>query len=155
MKIIGENGVGDKLKTMLQVFVILGIIVLVVLPFVLNTFGLNLGASVFIIYPNGIVLLLIAHIFIQLFDSLKNNNPFCENNVMLLRKTGKLAFIGAIFWLIDLLYELMLARSFDIVFILVISFLIILYIGVSIALYILSELFKQATEYKNENELTI
>ena len=74
---------------------------------------------------------------------------------MLLRKTGKLAFIGAIFWLIDLLYELMLARSFDIVFILVISFLIILYIGVSIALYILSELFKQATEYKNENELTI
>ena len=155
MKIIGENGVGDKLKTMLQVFVILGIIVLVVLPFVLNTFGLNLGASVFIIYPNGIVLLLIAHKFIQLFDSLKNNNPFCENNVMLLRKTGKLAFIGAIFWLIDLLYELMLARSFDIVFILVISFLIILYIGVSIALYILSELFKQATEYKNENELTI
>ena len=155
MKIIGENGVGDKLKTMLQVFVILGIIVLVVLPFVLNSFGLNLGASVFIIYPNGIVLLLIAHKFIQLFDSLKNNNPFCENNVMLLRKTGKLAFIGAIFWLIDLLYELILARSFDILFILVMSFLIILYIGVSIALYILSELFKQATEYKNENELTI
>ena len=155
MKVIGENGLGDKLKTMLQIFLILGIIVLVALPFVLNSFGLNLGASAFIIYPNGIILLLIAHKFIQLFDSLKSNNPFCENNVMLLRKTGKLAFTGAIFWLIDLLYELILARSFDIVFILVMLFLIILYVGVSIALYILSELFNQATEYKNENELTI
>lgn len=155
MRIIGKSGLGDILKNMLQIFLILGIIVLVVLPFILNSFGLNLGASVFIIYPNGIILLLIAHKFIKLFDSLKNNNPFCENNVMLLRKTGVLAFTGSIFWLLDLLYEIILAKSFDIVFILVMLFLIILYVGVSIALYILSELFKQATEYKNENELTI
>ena len=37
----------------------------------------------------------------------------------------------------------------------ILAFLVVLYVGVSIALYILSELFKQATEYKEENELTI
>jgi len=31
----------------------------------------------------------------------------------------------------------------------------ILFLGVAIALYILAELFRQATEYKSENDLTI
>ena len=41
------------------------------------------------------------------------------------------------------------------IFGLVLAFLIILFAGVSIAFYILAELIKQATEYKEENELTI
>lgn len=62
---------------------------------------------------------------------------------------------GAILWILDLAYEIILAKSINIIFILAMSFLFILFIGVSIALYILSELFEQATEYKEENELTI
>ena len=155
MKIVGENGLGNILKNFLQICFYLGILILIGLPFVLKSFGLSLNASAFLIYPNGIILLMIAHKFIELFDSLKNNNPFCENNVKILKSTGVIAFIGACFWLIDLLYEIIFANSFDIVFILVMTFLFILYFGVSIALYMLSELFKQATEYKQENELTI
>ena len=155
MKVTGENGVGDILKTLLEICFWLGTLALIALPFVLNIFGLGLGASAFIIYPNGIILLIIAHKFIELFASLKENNPFCENNVKILRKTGKIALVGAFFWIIDLLYELLLAQTFDIIFIIAMLFLTILYVGVSIALYILSELFKQATEYKDENELTI
>jgi len=155
MQILGEKGLGNKLKVILQVCFYLGFVVLIALPFILQVFDLNMNASIFIIYPNGIVLLIIAHKFIELFDSLKNNKPFCEKNVKILKTTGKVAFIGACFWIIDLLYELILAKNFDIIFILVMTFLFVLYIGVSIALYILSELFKQATEYKEENELTI
>lgn len=155
MKVTGENGLGDILKTILEICFWIGILTLIGLPFVLNAFGLGLGASIFVIYPNGIVLLMIAHKFIELFASLKNNTPFCENNVKILRKTGKIAFAGAFFWIIDLLYEVLLAKTFDIIFILAMIFLTVLYIGVSIALYILSELFKQATEYKDENDLTI
>lgn len=155
MKIVGEKGLGNILKNFLQICFYLGILILVILPFVLKLFGLSLNASAFIIYPNGIILLMIAHKFIELFDSLKSNNPFCEKNVKILKNTGVIAFVGACFWIIDLLYEIILARAFNIVFILVMSFLFILYLGVSIALYMLSELFKQATEYKNENELTI
>ena len=155
MKLTGENGLGDLLKVFLQICFGLGIILLLGLPFALMPFGLNLGASAFIIYPNGIVLLMIAYQFIKLFDSLRRNEPFSENNVKILKRTGKIAFVGAWFWLIDLLYEVFLAGSSEIIFIIVMIFLFILYIGVSIALYMLSELFKQATEYKKENELTI
>lgn len=155
MKIVGKKGLGSILKNFLQICFYLGILILIILPFVLKVYGLSLNASAFIIYPNGIILLIIAHKFIELFDSLKSNNPFCEKNVKILKNTGVIAFVGACFWMIDLLYEIILAKSFNIVFILAMSFLFILYTGVSIALYMLSELFKQAIEYKNENELTI
>ena len=54
-----------------------------------------------------------------------------------------------------LLYMIFLAKSDDIFVLLVMVFMIILFTGVSIAFYILSELIKQATEYKNENDMTI
>ena len=57
--------------------------------------------------------------------------------------------------IIDLLYMIFLVKSEDIFVLLVMVFMIILFIGVSIAFYILSELIKQATEYKKENDLTI
>jgi len=129
MQILGEKGLGNKLKVILQVCFYLGFVVLIALPFILQVFDLNMNASIFIIYPNGIVLLIIAHKFIELFDSLKNNKPFCEKNVKILKTTGKVAFIGACFWIIDLLYELILAKNFDIIFILVMTFLFVLYIG--------------------------
>ena len=155
MEIIGQKGLGNALKKVLQIFFYLGIIIILILPFILQIFEINLFDSAVIIYPNGIILLIITHKFIELFDSLKNNIPFCDNNIKLLWENGIMAFIGALFWIIDLIYQIIFVKSFDIVFILLMTFLFILYIGVSIALYILSELFKQATHYKNENELTI
>ena len=146
MKITGEQGIGKILKVFLQVCFYSGIIILVGLPFILNKLGFNLGASMYVIYPNGIVLLMITHKFINLFNSLRLNTPFCERNISL---------IGSVFWLMDFLYEIFLAKSTDIVFNSTLLFLCILFFGVSIALYILSELFKQATEYKKENDLTI
>ena len=155
MKITGEQGIGKILKVFLQVCFYSGIIILVGLPFILNKLGFNLGASMYVIYPNGIVLLMITHKFINLFNSLRLNTPFCEENVKLLKVTGIISLIGSVLWLIDFLYEIILVHSEDIVFNCTLLFLCILFLGVSIALYILSELFKQATEYKKENELII
>ena len=155
MKITGKSGLGNILKIFLQICFVLGAVVLIVLPFGLNKLGFKLNASAFIIYPNGIVLLAITYQFIKLFDSLKNNTPFCDINVKILKATEVFAVIGAIFWLLDLLYEIFLAKSDDIVFMGVLTFLFILFIGVAVALYILAQLLKEATEYKKENELTI
>ncbi len=118
-------------------------------------FGLNLNATAFVIYPNGIVLLSIAYKFIKLFESLKNNKPFCIENVKILRSVSIISLVGAILWLIDLGYEIFLVKIVDLIFIVVLAFLFVLYIGVAIALYILSELFKEGAEYRKENELTI
>lgn len=155
MKITGKSGLGDILATFLQVCFWGGMIFLVALPFVLQGFGLSLGASSIVIYPNGTILLMITRQFIQLFDSLKNNCPFCDHNVKILKWTGIFALVGSFFWIFDLLYEIILAKSQDIVVIVVLLFLAVLFLGVAIALYILAELLKEATEYKKENELTI
>ena len=155
MRITGENGIGKLLKIFLQICFYSGIIILIGLPFLLNKMGFNLGASMYVIYPNGTILLMITHKFINLFNSLRLNKPFCEENVKLLKATGIISLIGSILWLMDFLYEIILALSEDIVFNCTLLFLCILFLGVSIALYILSELFRQATEYKKENDLTI
>ena len=72
-----------------------------------------------------------------------------------MKHAGIASLVEAVLWGLDLIYEVVLARTIEPLFIAVLGFLFILFIGVAIALYILSELFKQATEYKKENELTI
>ena len=155
MSITGEEGIGKILKVFLQICFWGGIIVLIILPFLLNMLGFNLGASMYVIYPNGIVLLMIMHKFIGLFNSLRINKPFCDENVKLLKKAGIISMVGSLFWLMDFFYEIILAKSEDIIFNCTLLFLSILFFGVFIALYILSELFEQANEYKKENDLTI
>lgn len=155
MQIVGEKGIGKILKVLLQICFWAGIILLIVIPFIINQYGFSLGGSMFVIYPNGIVLLIITHNFIKLFNSLRLNNPFCKENVKILKATSIVSLIGSVLWLIDFLYETILAKSSDIILNSTLVFLCILFFGVSIALYIISELIKQATEYKQENELTI
>ena len=155
MKITGENGIGKILKIFLQVCFYCGIIILVGLPFLLNKLGCNLGASMYVIYPNGIVMLAIGYKFIQLFNSLKNNNPFCEDNIKIQKSAAKLSIVESILWLLDFLYSVFLVKYEDLIIVLGLAFLSVLFLGVAIALYILSELFKQAYEYKEENDLTI
>lgn len=155
MKILGENGIGKYLKQILQIGFVLGVVALVSLPFVLSIFGLRYTASAYVIYPNGIGLLVIMYQFIGQFDSLKKNEPFCIQNVRRLNICGIASLVEVLLWTIDLVYELVLAKLTDPLLILVLIFMIVLFLGVSIAFFILAELIRQATEYKTENELTI
>lgn len=155
MKILGEDGLGRFLKIFLQVCFWGGIVLLIILPFELQMVGLHLNATAAVIYPNGIVLLVIVYEFIGQFNSLKENNPFCMENVKRLKHAGIASLVEALLWAIDLGYQLIFVKTTEPLFILVLIFLCILFIGVAIALYILSELIRQATEYKVENDLTI
>lgn len=156
MEILGEKGIGKILKIFLQVCFWGGIAVLIILPFLLQMVGLRFNASAFVIYPNGMTLLVIVlSIYNGQFDSLKNKNPFCMENVKRLRISGIASLVETVLWTIDLLYTIFLAKGADVVIVLGLAFMIILFAGVAIAFYILAELIKQATEYKEENELTI
>ena len=155
MEIFGEKGIGKFLKVLLQVCFWGGIAVLIILPFLLQMVGLRFNASAFVIYPNGMALLVIVRQFIGQFDSLKNKNPFCMENVKRLKISGIASLVETVLWTIDLLYTIFLAKGADVVIVLGLAFMIILFAGVAIAFYILAELIKQATEYKEENELTI
>lgn len=154
MKILGKNGLGNFLKILLQIVLVLGIVILISFPFIIYYENPQINPNIVIFYPNAICLLVIVWQFIGLFDILKNSNPFCENTVKRLLAAAKASGVASVFWILDLLYETFIAGIMT-PFVLVLGFMVILFIGVTIALYILSELFKQGLEYKNENDLTI
>lgn len=155
MEILGKRGLGNYLKILLLIVLIFGILILVVFPIVMQKTNLGINPNIIILYPNAICLLLIIYQFIGLFDSLKQNNPFCENTVKRLKKSEKICLIAAIFWLIDCLYEILVVTNENLLIIIIEIFMFILFVGVTIALYILAELFSKAIEYKSENDLTI
>ena len=154
MKVMGEKGIGSILKLILQIGFVIGIVVLVLLPFSIMIIGKEFIEFIIELYPNGICFLVIVKQFIGLFDSLKENNPFCDNTVKKLKTAGNASVLISTILAIIVVYEIFIAKG-TIIFIVITSLLCVLFIGVSLALYILAELFKQAVNYKQENELTI
>ncbi len=154
MKAIKQNKIGKILKITLMTTFVLGVPIIVILPLLLNHTS-KIIYSMFIIYPNGILMLLIVYEFIKLFKSLEENNPFTYKNVKILKETSLISLMMSIFWIADLLFMIFIINNTYVNYIIVLSFLFILFFGVFIALYILSELIRQATIYKEENDLTI
>ncbi len=154
MQILGDKGLGKFLRILLIVGFVISIPVIITSPFLLNHTRSRIY-SMFIIYPNGVLMLGIIYQFITLFKSLEKNNPFTYENVNILKVTGVISFIMSILWLIDLLFMILIIRNTYVNYIIVLVFLTVLFFGVAVALYILSELIKQATNYKQENDLTI
>lgn len=153
MKILGEKGLGQILKIFLIVAFILAIPTIICLPIIMN--HMSRGNSMIIVYPNGILMLAFVYQFILLFKSLEENNPFTFKNVNLLRRSGIISLILSCMWLIDLLYLVFIVNNHYFNYMLVLTFLMVLFFGIFIALYIISELIRQATIYKEENDLTI
>jgi len=145
---------GKIIKIILIIGMIISIPIVLVIPFLLRH-NISLLNTMLIIYPNGILMVGITWEFIKLFKSLEENNPFNRDNVKILKNTGTISFIMSGLWFIDLLDLVLIIKNYYINYILVLIFLTVLFLGVGIALYILSALFKQATDYKEENDLTI
>ena len=153
MKITGKNSLSNFIKIILQVFGVLGIVLLIILPWILsyyiNAFRLDLADSyipcLILLYSSAIPMLIIVWQAIKLFDLLKENTPFVMDNVKHLKVASICSGIISGEYLIGIFFM----RSVFIV--LVAGIFLVLWIG----LYIMSELFKQAVEYKEENDLTI
>ena len=93
--------------------------------------------------------------FVRLISSLEKNNPFTIENVNILSTTSKISYSMSLLWIIDLFILLFGIKNNDLNYLIVIIFLSILFFGVGVALWLLSVLFEKATNYKEENELTI
>lgn len=146
--------VGKIIKIILIIGMIISIPIMGIIPFLLKH-SISLIHSMLIIYPNGILMLGIIWQFVKLFKSLEMNNPFNRDNVKILKDAGTISYIMSVLWFIDLLDLLLIIKNYYINYIIVLAFLVLLFIAIGISLYILSALFKQATDYKEENDLTI
>lgn len=154
MKKIEMNKLGRVLKVILIVGFIILIPILIASPMLLNHTR-RTAYSMVIIYPNGVLLLAIVYQFIKLFKSLEVGKPFTFKNTKILKRTGFISLILSVSWFIDLLFMTLVMKNTYINYVIVLVFLSLLFFGVAIALYILGELIRQATIYKEENDLTI
>lgn len=152
MKTFGHNGLGAILKALLQIGFWIGLIILITMPYLLKIINESLNWYWVMVYPTGILFLIIVEVFIKLFNSIKDNNPFSRTNLKLMN-IAKYASLGiSCFIIIEIILVITLYQDKNVVFLI---FLAILFFGVFIALHILKEIMYQAILYKEENELTI
>lgn len=155
MKVIGKNCISNYIKIALQGLFVFGIGVILLLPWIVSGYsayfnqelqGYIYYSMLAILYLSGIPALLVIYEFILLFDSLKKEKPFIPENT----KHLKVASISCL--IIGVEYLVGSFCCFHTIFTLVIAgTFFIAWLGLSI----LSELFKQAVHYKEENDLTI
>ena len=158
MKIVGEKSIAPFIKICLQILFVVGILLMFVLPFL----GVKYYAKFLfypflfiflgIIYLTGIPALIILTDFIHLFNLLKENNPFIDQTVGYLKQASICCFIIAVCYIALVGFSFWISNIHFIIFTsIVMAVFAIAWIG----LYILAELFKQANQYKEENDLTI
>jgi len=153
MKVTGKKSLSNFIKIVLEILGMAGIAILIFLPWILNyyinAFRLDLenlyGPCLILLYASAIPMLIIVWQAIKLFDLLKQNTPFVMENVRYL----KIASLCSAIIFTEYLIGIFFFRSVFIL--LVICIFLVAWIG----LYIMSELFKQAVEFKEENDLTI
>lgn len=155
MKISGNKGIGNILKILLQISMVIGIIILLTLYWLTKWLNIHFDWFIIMIYPCGIGFLSLVYQFTGLFNTLKLNTPFCKENVKRLRNGMVSSFTISIFISIALLLTIFAYNYYSLQLQVALFFMIVLFFGVGVALYILSELFKEATSYKEENDLTI
>lgn len=153
MTILGKKSLSSYLKIFLDLIFLGGIIIFIGLPFFLKWYfnmlsRINSENYYFILvflYFTGFFALWIFHEVRKIFKTLNRKNPFMMDNVISLKKISAGCFIIAFAYIIKILcYNSILTVIIAMIFIMGGFFLIVI-----------AEIFKQAIEYKEENDLTI
>lgn len=147
--------VGNIIRVFLQMFLVFGIIILIFLVPITKLFHIHFDFFIFMIYPCGLLFLGLVFEFIKLFKTLEKNNPFCIDNVKRFKNNMFISFSLCFLIFIALLISNFCYDYYSPQLKVALLFISILFFCIAIAFYILSELFNQATLYKEENDLTI
>lgn len=154
MPILGKKGLSGYVKKLLNLILLSGILIMLGLPFVfkwyLNAFNYHDSNATYIfllvfLYLTGFFCLWIVYEMNRIFKTLTRKDPFQMDNVRSLNRMAINAFVIAVAYIVKIiLYNSFLTIIITMVFIIAGLFLIIL-----------SEVFKQAVSFKEENDLTI
>ena len=153
MNILGRKGLSYIFKIILQCILIGGIIILITLPLCLKwylEFSEIYTAEYFyktlvLFYISGILALTILYQSIKLLKNINKKTPFIPENPRIIHTIGLCSLLIAFLYLI----AIFVIKSIFVI----ILFMIFVILGfMSI---ILSEIFRKAIEYKEENDLTI
>lgn len=143
------------LNIVLRISLVVGTILLLTLWKWLELLNIKFNLLVFLIYPAGILFLGLIIQFIKLFNQFNAEKSFHLTTVRHLKNASRISFVISIITFLALLLSIFIYPTYTLTLKISLTFFTILFIGVGIALYLLAELFRQATEFKEENDLTI
>ena len=153
MAILDKRGLSGFVEKLLDLVFIGGLCIYLGLPIVLKWYSAILQGNqrekyyflLFFLYFTGLFCLWIVLEMRRIFKTLNRRNPFMMDNVISLKRMSTAAFIIAAAYIIKIIfYNSLLTIIIAMIFIIAGLFLIIL-----------AEVFKQAVEFKEENDLTI
>jgi hypothetical protein len=154
MRYTGKNSLATFIKILILLSGILGIIIMVSLPWTLSwLMKIFYEGSVsnlytffiIILYVLGLSTLAILNELRIIFNSLEKTDPFTYRNVAALKRITVLCVVNCVVFLV----KVFVANSLMTMVALFVFFVAMLFS------LILSEVFKKAVEYKEDNDLTI
>ncbi|MGH4124148.1 MAG: DUF2975 domain-containing protein [Clostridium sp.] len=164
MKYYGKMSLASLLKILLDIMIVIGLVVYIIMSKqTLTEKGVDMSSgrfiSTYILFTIGrISIILILFNLRKIVDSLIKVTPFIRHNVLCLKRISLLCFSIAICFALNFFINGQY-KNFNIAYVDAngihtdIEFLIFFFVGWFIL--ILSEVFKQAIEVKEENEFTI
>ena len=164
MKILGKKSLSSVVMLFICVLLILCIIAIVAGGiFVLsNASSLTkdlLSITYILVYLSAIPALVMIIAFLQIFNTLKQENPFEKKNIKRLGTSCIASIvIGVIYAINVLLIYLgvgMVQERFFIIYPLANVAISIIFLIFGIGIVVLKEIYRKAIEYKDENDLTI
>lgn len=171
MKILGEKSLSSKivigLNILFSIISIIAIFLLSIIAKVVKHIFMNENIvynicdfSLYVlIILTGMIALFIIYQFIKIFNNLKNNVLFSEDNSKRLNIISNSCFlIGIIYFALSIfvfIIRSLLGKEF-VFFVFSFSLMLaIIFVVAGIGIKILNEIYKKAIEYKEENDFTI
>ena len=164
MKILGKKSLSSVVMIFLCVLCVLCIMAMIAGGiFVLTnwTFFTKdlLSITYILIYLSSIPALVMIIAFLQIFNTLKQGNPFEKKNIKRLGTSYITSIVIGVIYAINVLFVYlgvgMIKERFFIIYPLANVAISIIFLIFGIGIVVLKEIYRKAIEYKDENDLTI
>ena len=162
MKILGKKSLSTIIKVFLWILLTICLIVVILVGIVLikdfNFFNSsNTLRSLIILYLSSVPAAVLIIQFIGIFKSLENNNVFDKKNLKRLRISYISSIIMGLMYLINsiMLFFSPEEENWVIIYMLLTYIITLVFLIFGVGLIVLSEIYKRAIKYKEENDLTI
>ena len=162
MKILGKRSLSSIIKMFLWILLIICLLVVTIGGIIaikeFNYFNTNNTLrSLIILYLSSIPASILIVQFIGIFKSLENSKIFDNQNIKRLKISYITSIIMGIMYLVNsiMLFLSRAEENWEIVYMFLMYVVTLVFLIFGVGLIVLSEIYKRAIKYKEENDLTI
>lgn len=153
MKTLSKNGLSGVIEICLLLMMLLDLVLMITLPWTVTWMTKSHPGEEGMWYEKYLIVLLISGFVAEfilwqargIMHNVNRNRPFCRDTVRRLRLLGLLCIVLAAFYFVAIFW---VARFF-------MALVCVVFGLIGLILFVFAELFRQATKYKEENDMTI